>query len=988
MKNRRQLAGKCFTAIATLAGVLCVSLAQATAPPEPLPMPRIAVMSEGGYEPVRLGRVQVETELVGGQARTRIEFGIFNPNDRVLEGELQFPLRDGQVVTGFALDIDGELRPAVAVEKVTARRVFEDVIRQRIDPALLEAAGGNNYKLRVYPLPAQGTRRVVLDIAETLTATNGAYHYRLPLAYPGTVDALDVRVKVAAVRARALAASLGAEVLQARDIRPDSEIRLQRQQYAQQALLQVSLPADDSLRYSTGLYQGEQYFYAELPAPKLKAQPRKTPQKVALIWDASASAAQRDRGRELALLDAWFAGLRDHTVEVRVQVVRDVAQPEKTFTVSAGNWKTLRDYLEQQPLDGATSLAAMQVPAGVDLALLFSDGMTNYGARRPPEEFVSHRGVPLYTVNSAIKANAAWLRAQAEVTGGAYLDLAALSLEQAARELDQVSPWLADMQAVGAEQLVLASRRAHDDRVQLAGVLKTTDARVTLIWRDGNGREVKQQHRLAAAAGQAPAGLPLAAWRWASLRLAELGQGAARQRGEILRVAKRFGLVSSETSLLVLDRVEDYARHEIEPPASLLPRYRELLAKMQQEQKETEAHRIELMVAWFEDYLDWWNREFPKTPRPVEEARQSEAQAEEDVDWELVGAPAEEAPPARQRSTAAREEVAVAVPVQAAPQAAAGSADSQASAPTARIYLQRWKPDAPYVQRFEQIGDGDLYAAYVDEKPSWQQSTAFFLDASDMLLWREPPAPELALRVLSNLAEMDLENRHILRLLAYRLLQQKRFDLALPVFEQVRDLAPEEPQSWRDLALAHQAAGNYRQALDAFWKVVSGDWHGRFQDIGLTALIELNALVSEAERQGVALDLDAIDPRLLKPTPLDMRVVLNWDADNTDIDLMVIDPDGEKTWYGHTLSWQGGRLSQDYTGGYGPEVFDLRDAKPGTYTVMANFYGHRQQLLAPDTTLMLRLITDFGRADEKSEDVMLRVKSPGQEIVVGRFEVE
>jgi hypothetical protein len=36
--------------------------------------------------------------------------------------------------------------------------------------------------------------------------------------------------------------------------------------------------------------------------------------------------------------------------------------------------------------------------------------------------------------------------------------------------------------------------------------------------------------------------------------------------------------------------------------------------------------------------------------------------------------------------------------------------------------------------------------------------------------------------VLSNLAEMDLENRHILRVLGYRLLQAGQPALAMPVF--------------------------------------------------------------------------------------------------------------------------------------------------------------------------------------------------------------
>jgi hypothetical protein len=118
--------------------------------------------------PVRLESVDLRAEVVGHAVSTRVELVFRNPNDRVLEGELQFPLREGQLVTGFALDINGELRPAVPVEKAKGQQVFEDVIRARVDPALLEVTQGNNYKLRVYPLPPQGTRRVVLNLSQTL----------------------------------------------------------------------------------------------------------------------------------------------------------------------------------------------------------------------------------------------------------------------------------------------------------------------------------------------------------------------------------------------------------------------------------------------------------------------------------------------------------------------------------------------------------------------------------------------------------------------------------------------------------------------------------------------------------------------------------------------------------------------------------------------------------------------------------------------------
>ena len=80
-------------------------------------------------------------------------------------------------------------------------------------------------------------------------------------------------------------------------------------------------------------------------------------------------------------------------------------------------------------------------------------------------------------------------------------------------------------------------------------------------------------------------------------------------------------------------------------------------------------------------------------------------------------------------------------------------------------------------------------------------------------------------------------------------------------------------------------------------------------------------------------------------------------------------------------------MSPDARGGYGPEAFSLKAAKPGKYGVEAQFYGHRQQVLASATTLMLRLTTGFGRSDQKDELVTLRLAGRSELITVGTFEV-
>ena len=949
-------------------------------------------------EPIQLQQVQVRAEVVGSSAQTRLELTFHNPNARVLEGELQFPLREGQTVTGFALDLNGEWRAAVPVPKAKGQQVFEDVIRRRVDPALLEVTEGQNYKLRVYPLPPHGSRRVRLDVSESLA---GTLRYDLPLHFGGSpVAQMDVRVRLAGMGPLApqVRAQLGSQPVAVRAENQDAVVELARSHAGstREALaLTVQPPAARSTAgalVSTQSFEGENYFYAEVPVPESTAT-RTPPHHIGLVWDASGSGEARDHGKEFALLDAYLGTLDEATVHLVVG--RDQAEPPRQFVIRRGNWTALRQHLAALPYDGATRLDRLAAPAGVELALLFSDGLGNYGGEGLPAS-----SVPLYAVQAAASADAVRLRAAAERSGGMLLDLNRLPVTDALQQLRTVRARLANLRADQAQDLVSASVFARDGRVRVAGRLTAPEATLQLDWLTPQGQTVTRELKISAPAATSDTE-GMAALRWAQLRIAEWEADRPLHRAAIQRLAAAFALPTSETSLIVLEDIGDYVRHDIVPPPSLRPAYEQLQAQKLREADGARSRHLDNIAARFAQEVNWWQRSFPKgdRPSPVRASvapsggarahgglPQQEGRLREAVAPAPVPAPA--APRAEPEGLELRRSMSAAAAAKPAEPADQKPLNKLAGTPpaSASIQLQKWVPDAPYARRLRAAKDADLYAIYLDEKPAYRQSTAFFLDVADLLM--ERGQAELGLRVLSNLAEMDLQNRHILRILGYRLLQAKQVAQAVPVFEAVRDLSPDEPQSWRDLGLAQAQAGQPQAAIDALWEVVSRPWNERFPDIELIALAELNAIASRAKVAGQVVDTRAIDSRLLRNLPLDLRAVLSWDADNTDIDLWVIDPNGERTFFGNPLSYQGGRISRDVTGGYGPEAFSLREAKPGVYTVKAQFYGHNQQIVAPATTLMLTLTTGFGTEHQQDQAVTLRLSGRGDEVTVGRFEIK
>jgi tetratricopeptide (TPR) repeat protein len=661
----------------------------------------------------------------------------------------------------------------------------------------------------------------------------------------------------------------------------------------------------------------------------------------------------------------------------------DKSEAASEFSIVDGNWQALKAALLDVDYDGASNPAAWVPPSSfdADLALLFSDGIGNWGSGR-----TNRAPLPLYTVNAAAAANANLLRelAESSASGGQYLDLNQLETTQALAELQQVRPRFHSADVNGINDLTAPSVYPQQGRLRLAGRLnlRAGQAEATLnyslLLADGKF----EQHQLQIK--PAPTSVELisdvAAKRWAGYRIAQLEAERHLHSAEIERLGSRFGLVSSQTSLLVLESLADYLRYQITPPAG--PLRNEYLARRESTETDSPAKRsrhLDDLARRFSEVKTWWERDFPKDTPPQLNAKPEPV---------VVGAAARETAVRESRSGETRRSAMQPMMLMAAPspQLAGAAApttankESPGSAP-ASIQLQKWQPDAAYAKRLRIASNTDRYAIYLDERSGHLTSTAFFLDAADVFF--EKSQAELALRVLSNLAEMDLESRHILRIVAYRLLQAGQTSLALPLLQRVRELAPEEPQSWRDLGLALAADGQGQAALDKLWETAARPWDGRFSDIDLTALAELNALIARTP----GLDTSRIDPRLLHNLPLDLRAVLAWDADNTDIDLWVIDPNGEKTYYGQPLSYQGGKLSRDFTAGYGPETYSLKTAKPGRYEIRAQFYGHRQQVLSPYTTLMLRLSTGFGKATQKDENVTLRLSGQKEEVLVGSFEV-
>lgn len=114
---------------------------------------------------------------------------------------------------------------------------------------------------------------------------------------------------------------------------------------------------------------------------------------------------------------------------------------------------------------------------------------------------------------------------------------------------------------------------------------------------------------------------------------------------------------------------------------------------------------------------------------------------------------------------------------------------------------------------------------------------------------------------------------------------------------------------------------------------------------------------------------------------IDVHVRLNWDTNITDIDLHVLDPRGNQTYYSQKNGIPNSQLDVDDTNGYGPENFTMLTLPtdvPGRYKVGVIYFSTHGKI-PPDTKCLVDVILKEGSEQEvvKRYERVLSVGSGG-----------
>lgn len=140
----------------------------------------------------------VDVKIFDRVAVTKIDQVFFNSTRRRLEGFYMFPVPEGAVIKNFSMYINGKDTKAELLGAKKARRIYEDIVRKMRDPALLEYSGKRLFKVRIFPIEPMSEKRIKISYSEILKKEGKTVEYIYPL---NTEKFSSVPIKEVSIRA-------------------------------------------------------------------------------------------------------------------------------------------------------------------------------------------------------------------------------------------------------------------------------------------------------------------------------------------------------------------------------------------------------------------------------------------------------------------------------------------------------------------------------------------------------------------------------------------------------------------------------------------------------------------------------------------------------------------------------------------------------------------------------------------------------------------
>lgn len=344
---------------------------------------------------VQVTGVEARVDIADQIAVTTLDIALRNPAGRPQESEMLVPVPDGAVLKSFAFEGGSAEGVARLLPRDEARRIYDSIVAQTRDPALLEFVGHAVVKSSVFPVPAHGTQKVRVTYEQLLVADGARLDYVLPRSEAVEYSVpwkISLRVKSATRIASVYSPSHAISVKQqpggsaneaslACDTRDPGAFRLSLLRETKGEMT-ASLLAYPDPKIGGG------YFLLMIAPPKPKADAAPIKREVTLVIDRSGSMAGPKLDQVKAAVLQVVEGLNDgeafNLIVYNEAVEMFAAQP---VIKNAETTQQARDYISSLRVSGGTNIhdsiveALRQKPVEgmLPLVLFLTDGLPTIG---------------------------------------------------------------------------------------------------------------------------------------------------------------------------------------------------------------------------------------------------------------------------------------------------------------------------------------------------------------------------------------------------------------------------------------------------------------------------------------------------------------------------------------------------------------------------------------------------------------------------------
>lgn len=878
-------------------------------------------------------KVSVKVTVRGRIARTEVDQVFYNPLSRQTEGTYTFQLPEGAAIVRLAMDVNGKMVEGELVERTKARAIYTSIVRRMKDPALLEWQSGNRFRTQIFPIPARGTKRVILSYDHVLDSNHHTvnYAYHLSSAPKGPkIGAFSFKL-VAHGASKLAVRPYNASVIKDKQALVAS-FNATNFRSVGHLKATITMPSHKGMLYA-GTVAGKKYGVLMLPL-QLKALRTAYKNRV-VILDTSAGmrGIALAKAKKLAetllntLPSGGSFGLIAGDVSVRL-FRKQMAQKSAVSKAIA--------FIRKQEARGATDLQAI-FSAAIKLAgnntevIYIGDGVVSTGEMDTDllvsalKKQLGNKSLRMSAVGLGPQPDMGFLGRLARQTGGRALQM---HLQQTAdhivTELQNLSKMsqLSDIAYTikGMKQVIRFQKGllASGDMLMLAGEMVRPAVRVTVTGKV-NGTQAFRMSGVFEASASPNDKIAPAFWaRWSIAKW----EREAKKKRHIIQVSKAFGVMSRYTSFLVLENDKAYKKHNIKRRKHQ-NRLSGLTGKDNAGKK-----RVTTKSKGRKNAIRQWMRGGSNQGETrVERESAGDGFADSPRGRGLGGAPGSGSGFGR-RARARGFRFAPSAPNK---KAKIGYFGGKRYRRPSRRWYRRYKP-VPFATRLKQARQ-----QLARNPMSWWAHRRLV-----SLLMSKKHLRSKALVAIRNWRKYAWEHSTPIRFEAQVLKQLGKVTESRRVLSELVEFSPHSYVRRVQYARELERFGNITKACSELTQAVRLNPARRdtFRKMmGLYRARRSNTEYKDIVQQCIVKGVSRL------PVVRDISMVLFWDDPKADIDLHVIEPGGEKVYYRKKESKQGGTLYYDIMNGFGPEVYVLGTGKPGAYRVSAVYFSGKTPVI-------------------------------------------